>query len=676
MLFLKEKQNGIKQKGFKTMKRYKRSLLLSAAFMLIFTMVFIGNVKAEEINTNTYSYEWKADSLVIGRSQVEKSFYVPQNMKPYNFVISLKLRPSPTLVKELSSLSILVNNNKAYSIMLDKLDHSGILNVKVPDYFIYKGGNSIVVKGFLKSTRDKCEINDEVNWVTVEKTSSFSFNYSRTDSTAISGIFDGTYYCDGVKGEVGITLPDTLSASNYSQISSLSALIGFIHKNRETEVNIRTFRYSQLDKVDKETIVTGTAEQIKTFNKALLTEEQWKKAEESGYIAIRKIGIKNHFIVIASKEEELERFCRILENKSSLSQIEGKDYVLDNDKIVSEKEFDRNFSLHALGYGNASQAGSGTKEFNYYFTIPAKKTLTANSKIAFVYNYSSLADYNKGYVTAAVNSENLMSKNLAKDKVQDEIELTIREKDFDSTGFNISLKFNLRPEAENCTAQGYDDIWVAIDSLKSNFKLELQDRTKYSLLNSQGLLQALNGKLEGSIAVDSYNNLSPDSISKISSYLGKVSQGVNMLLIKESEDNANTSGAIIGLTDSPLIKTVKDKLRIPISDTGEFVNKDLFIQNTPSLGAIGLTLRDQRLVIAASDKTQLNSTIQNYLEAVSSKDIVILKDGKIIASFGEEPVTEGKASETIKRNYNMVYGLMVLLGASICIFILYYKKVK
>jgi hypothetical protein len=658
------------------MKRYKRNLLLFISFIFIFTMLFIRSTKAEDINTNVYRYEWKDDSLVSGSNQIGKTFYVPENMNCYNFIISLKIKQSPTLIKDISSILILINNTKVYSIIMDKIDANGIVTVKVPDYLIYKGGNSIVVKVFLKSTAEKCEINNDVNWVVVEKTSSFSFNYSRTDSADISDIFDDTYYFNGSKGEVNITLPDDLTGSNYSQISSISALLGFMHKNKETDVSIRNFKFSELNSVNKETVVIGTIDQIKAFNKDLLKDEEWRNAEESGYIAIRKIGMKNHFIVIVSNEAQLETLCRILAHKSSLSQIKGKDYVLNKDKIVNESEFNINPSLNSLGYENSSQAGNGTKEFSYYFTIPSKKTLTIDNKLTFVYNYSSLIDYDNGYLTVAINGENLISKKFVKDKLQDKIEVTIPEKYFDYTGFNISLKFNLKLEVEKCTDQSYEDVWVTIDSINSNFKLELKDRTKYSLFNSQGLLQNSNGYVDGNIEVDSFNNLLIDSICQISSYLGRVSQGVNKLYINESKDNKTPSGAIFSLTASPIIKTVNDNLRIPISDNGEFVSKDLFTQNTPSLGAIEVTLNGDKLVITASDKDQLNNTIQKYSAVTSSKDTVILKDGKIIDYFGEVKVPTDKKLGAIKTNYEIILALVVLLGASISIFILYYIKVK
>lgn len=673
MLFSKGKQNGIKQKGFEIMKNCKKILLL-ISFIFIFAMLFVNNIKAQDMKINTYSYEWKDDSLVLGSYPVQKTFYIPENMDCNNAVISLKIKQSPTLVKDLSSVSILVNNTKVYSIMMDKVDNSGIIKVKVPDYLIYKGSNTIVVKGFLKSTHEKCEINNDVNWFVIEKTSTFSFNYIRRDSTDISGIFDDTYYPHGAKGEVYISLPDTLIKSNYSQISTISALSGFIHKNQQTDLNINTLKYSQLNKTDKETIVLGTADQLQAFDKTLLTDGEWKAAKENGYIAIRKIGLKNHFIIITSNDSQLEILCRILQNKLSLSQIKGTDYIPDKNKIVNENKYNINPDLNELGYENSSLAGNGIKEFDYYFSIPAKKTLTANNKISFVYNYSSLVDYNTGSVTVAVNGENLMSRNFAKGKVQDKLEFTIPEKYFEYTGFNISLKFNLVPDVERCTVKSYQDAWVTIDSADSNLKLELKDRTKYSLLNSQGLLQDANGCVDGNIAVDSYNNLTIDSICKMSSYLGRVSQGVNKLLINESKGSTASGSCIFSLTTSPIIKTVNKYLRIPVSDKGELVNKDLFIQNTPSLGAVEITLNGNKLVIMASDKDQLNATINNYSQTSGPDDTAVLKDGKILNYFGQVKVSANKTVQTISRNYSIISAAVVLLIAMIIIFAIYYFK--
>lgn len=695
MLFLKEKQNGIKQKGFKVMKVYKKIILVPILFIVIFIMSFSKTVKADSLKSNVYSYTWQEDTLLSGSEKIGKTFYVPENMKSSNFVISLKIKQSPTLIKDLSSISVSVNNTKVYSIMMDKMNVNGELTIKVPDYLINKGENSIVINGFLKSTREKCEYNNDVNWVLIEKKSSFSFDYSRTDSTYIRDIFDNTYYSDGKRAEVNLVLPNKLVDYNYSQVSSVSTLIGFAHKNKELNVDINPLKYSDLNNLDKESIVIGTAEQVRGLDKGLLTDEEWKNAEENGYIAIRKIGKKNHFLIITSTEEQLETLCRILSTKSSLAQIKENNYILDKSKVVNEKEFNESQSLKDLGYESTSQVGNGIKEFNYYLTIPASKTLTNENKVSLAYSYSNLVDYENGYVNVEINGENILSKKFVLEKAQDTIEFSIPEEYFDNTAFNISIKFNLRPSAEYCTSQSHEDVWVKIDSDNSKLNLDLKDRDKYSLNNSQGILQDLNGMVQGRILVDSYDNLSVDSISKISYYLGKLSQGVDGLYIdsdgentkdsnntensddKETENNKdeNNNKAIFALTTSEAIKDIKDDLIIPISDNGEFIEKNLFIQNTSSLGAIELT-SNNTLLITASDRDQLNNTIKKYPEVASNKGAVIIEDGRVIDYFEEVKNKNKKITALEKVNYNIVIALVVLVGAVSLIYIIYYKKVK
>lgn len=150
-------------------------------------------------------------------------------MKVYDFVISLKIKQSPTLVEDLSSISILVNNTMVDSITMDKLSSDGILTTKVSSHLFHDGMNSIAIKGFLKSTRERCEINDEINWVIIEKDSSLSFKYSRVDSKHIKDIFDSTYYSNGLIGETNMVLPDDL------KVTSMSALVAFVHKDKPTK---------------------------------------------------------------------------------------------------------------------------------------------------------------------------------------------------------------------------------------------------------------------------------------------------------------------------------------------------------------------------------------------------------------------------------------------------------
>lgn len=682
------------------MKVYKKIILLPILFILIFTMSFSKTAGADSLKLNVYSYTWEEDTLLSGSEKIGKTFYVPENIKSSNFIISLKIKQSPTLIKDLSSVSVSVNNTKVYSIMMDKINDKGELTIKVPEYLINKGENSIVINGFLKSTREKCEYNNDVNWIIIEKNSSFSFDYSRIDSTYIKDIFDNTYYSDGKRAEVNLVLPNELSDYNYSQISSVSTLIGFAHKNKELNVDINLIKYSDLNNLDKESILLGTVEQVRTLDKKLLTDEEWKNAEENGYIAIRKIGKKNQFLIITSTEEQLETLCRILSTKSSLAQIKESNYILDKSKVVNEKEFNENPSLKDLGYESTSQVGNGIKEFNYYLTIPASKTLTNENKVSLAYSYSNLVDFDNGYVNVEINGENILSKKFPIEKTQDTIEFSIPEKYFDNTAFNISIKFNLRPSAEYCTSQSHEDVWAQIDSDNSKLNLALKDRDKYSLNNSQGILQDLNGMVQGRILVDSYDNLSVDSICKFSYYLGKLSQGVNSLYIdsngvnnkdsndiknsnddkeaESSKDNnnaRNSNKAIFALTTSQVIKGIKDDLIVPISDSGEFVEKDLFIQNTSSLGAIELT-SNNTLLITASDRDQLNNTIKKYPETTSNKRAVIIKDGEIIDYFEEVNMENQKNTASEKVNYNIVIASVVLVGAVSLIYIIYYKKVK
>lgn len=657
------------------MNKYKKilSLMLAIFFAMLPMQSF---VKAQTASPNTYNYKWKDNSIVIGSNSIEKTFYVPQNMNHNNFIISLKIKQSPTLVKDLSSVSILVNNTQVHSAMMSEVDVNGMITVGVPNDLIHKGENSISIRGFLKSTREKCELNDEINWVVIEKGSYFGFNFTREESSSVGNIFDGTYYSNGLDGEVYLAFPDNLTKENYSQMASISALTGFIHKNKEVNVEIKPIKYSEVNAIDKETIIVGTSTQVKAWNKDILAEEDWKGIEENGGILLRKIGLKNHFIAIVSNEAQLELLCKTLQNKSILNQVSGAGYVLSDSKVTNEKEFNTNPTLNALGYEDVTQMGNGIKKFNYYFSIPMKKTLTKDNKLSFNYNYSSLVDFDNAYVNVSINGENLLTKNLNKDALQSKLEFSIPERYFEYSGFNVSLEFNLRPNQERCSSKSHEDAWVTIDSMNSKMKLDLKDREKYSLINSGGLFQNDNGYVDGSIVADSYKNLTASSICNISLTLGKTSQGVSKLILSEASKDKAKHGGIISLTTSPIIKDINSSLRIPVSESGRFENKDLFIQNTPSLGSIQLTSNGESIVFIASDSKQLISTVNAYSKTSSFDDTVILKDGKIIESFGKAEKLQESVLDKTNKNYTVIIASGVVLIATAVIYILYRKKIK
>lgn len=657
--FLNEKPNGIKQKGFEKMKRIKRIFAIYIIFIMIAMILPIYNISASPIKYNSYRYKWENDDLIQGTSQIGKNFYITENMQAFNMNLFLKLKPSPTLIGDLSSISVLINDTVVHSVMIKDLDINGGLKLEVPEHLIYKGDNTLTIRGFLKSTREKCEINPDINWVIIEKGSLYSFDYDRVEGAEISNIFEDTYYSNGIKGEVNIAIPDKLIESNYSQIASISALIGSIHKNKEIDTNIKLIDYSKLNLLDKEAILIGTADQVKAFNKDLLTDKAWGLAKENGYIAIRKIGDINHFILIASNEEQLEILNKVLQNKSSRKQIKNKDYVLDKNKIVQVRDFNKMPLLSDLGYESSSQIGRGIKEFNYYFTIPANKTLTPANKLSFTYNHSALSEADNGYVTVEINGENILSKDLSGQLTEDRIEFTIPDKYFKYTGFNIALKFNLKPKVENCASETFKNVWVGVDSLNSKFNLDIEDREEYSLLNSYGTLQDENGYLDGNIMVDSYDMISLDDISKIALYLGRVSQGVNKLRVMSQDDTGEDRGAVFSLNTNP-------------------IPQELFIQNTKLLGFISISPDNRRLLISGTDAGQLGKAISKYQDVISPNKSVVLQDGEVIDYFNDIVTNDHviEEAEGFIIETDIMLALAVMLGFVVIAFIIYYRKIK
>lgn len=658
--FSSEKLNGIKQKGFEMMEKIKRVLAVLIIFMMIVMILPVYNISASVIKPNNYRYKWTDDDLIRGSLQIGKTFYVTENMQPSNMNISLKLKPSPTLMGDLSSVSVLLNDRVIHSVMIDDLNIDEGLNITVEDHLISKGDNSLVIKGFLKSTREKCEINPDINWVIIEKGSLFSFDYKRVESTVISNIFEDTYYSNGVKGEINLAIPDKLTESNYSQIASLSALIGFIHKNKEVDTDIKLVNYSNLDALNKEAIVIGTSDQIKSFNKDLLTDKEWDMAKENGYIAIRKIGDTSHFILIVSDEEQLGTLIKILQNKSSRKQMKTKSYVLDKSKLVQIREFNKMPLLSELGYESSSQVGRGIKVFNYYFTIPANKSLTPSNKLSFAYNYSALSEDDNGYVTVGINGENILSKKLSGELQEDKIEFTIPDKYFKYTGFNIDLKFNLKPKTENCVGETFENVWVGVDSLSSKFNLDTEDRKEYSLLSSYGTLQDENGYLDGHIVVDSYDIIAPADISKIALYLGRVSQGVNKLRIINTDNNGEDKGAIFTLNTNP-------------------IPQELFIKNTKSLGFISMASDNRTLLISGTDRGQLGGAVRKYQEVISPNTSVVLQDGEVIDYFNDGVINDYNTVEEADGfiiEADIMLALATMLGFVVIAFAIYYRKIK
>lgn len=650
-------QNGIKQKGFENMKKIKIFIYT----IILFTLLPVPYTMANPVEESTYSHKWEEDELIGGFSQISKTFYIADNMDVSDFNISLKIKPSPTLVGDLSSISVLLNGLEIDSLLIKDLDSSEPLIIKVPATSIHKGQNTLSIKGFLKSTRERCEINPDINWLIIEKDSYFKFDYLRTPGKYLNDIFDSTYYFDGLEGQINIIVADKLAEENYSQISSLSALLGWVNKNKGEDLKIKTLRYSEIEGLAKESIIIGTPDQLKSLDESLFTDKIWEAGAKQGLIALRQIANKRHFIIMTSNNDQLGVLNQTLGKKSSLAQMKTETYILDENKMVKNKEFNTNPSLKELGYETVSQVGNGIKDFNYYFTIPASKTLTDDNKLSFAYNYSSLSDLDEAYVIASINGEKFLTKELSKESTKGTLEFSIPEQYYDYTGFNINLSFNLKPNVENCVTQTFENVWIRIDSDNSRFDLDLKNRQEYTLLSSYGLLQNEDGYLDGNISLDNLNEISLDNISNFSSHIGRLSQGINGLYINPISDDDRNGG---------VVWSIQGNLEVPGGD---------FIQNNKSLGSISISPSNNKLLIKGTNREQLNKTIESYPHVINRDRMLILQDGKVI-----EYAKLDESHKDISENYlenrkpqkEIILALMVLLIFTFTVFILYYKKVK
>ena len=627
--------------------------------MILLIILPVLPVSATTTNKEVYRYTWKDDELISDFNQTNQSFYLSDNMDSSSLKISLGITPSPTLVKDLSSISILLNGIEVHSVLIGDLDPNQPLSIEVPGNKINAGRNNLAIKGFLKSTRERCEINPDINWLIIEEGSFYKLDYKRLESDYIKEIFENTCYLDGEKAEVNIVVPDRLNKQNYSQVSSLSALLGWANKNKADGISIKTFGYNAIGNLKRESIIIGTPDQLKSFNDKLFTEKEWQEAKEKGMLAIRKIGGQKHYIVMTSNHDQLELVNKTLQNKILLAQIKTKTYLLDSKQADYLKGFNTSPSLKELGYETTSQVGNGLKTFDYYFAIPANKTLTSDNMFSFAYNYSQLSDLDDAYVIVAINGEKVLSQKLSSENGEGKLKFSIPERYFEYAGFNLSLQFNLKPKLENCVTETFENVWIRVDSEESQFKIDLENRKEYSLLTSHGLIQDDNGYLQGSIDLDEYKGISLDSICDISAYLGKVSLGVKGLYMEETSDEGSKSRVLFTLnTDHQLAEVVK---------------------NSKSLSIIATPLDQNQLLIAATNYGQLNQAIKNYSKLTGPSNMLILQDGEVIESIDLKQDNKKVEAKQLKEKgieKDIVIALVLLLVFTIFTFAIYYRKVK
>lgn len=646
----------------------KRKLYFTSLIVLFLWLIPAYKASAAD---QMYRVEWADDVVLYGQEQHVKNFYVPQNTEVKDAELNLDYEISPTLIKEISSISILVNGREVHSQILS---NENKVKLTIDKKLLKKGTNSLAIRTFLKSTKEDCEKNNEINWLVLKNQSNLKVPLKRAQSKAVNDIFENTYQLNETKATVSIVGPEKMSVFNYQQLTNVAAQVGYQNRGKEIKPDIKLYTYDELEEVKNEAIVIGSSEQLqKKFPEAIKSDDL-DDYNENGSILLRTVDNNQYFFLVTDTNEQLKLLNQTLSDSQLMKQLDREEYFLKQDNILNDPiDFD-SVTLADLGYETNTQQGDTTYTFDYFLSLPGNKKIGKNNQLTFKYSYPAALVEEDANVLVTINGQEQLTKKISKEKDADELTFTIPEQFTDYSRLNLTLTFNLNPKIAKCLWRQDYKGWVKMDAEESQLLLDIKNRADYSLATSHGLAEDEHGILNEELHIDSFKHIEMASIIKLAQYFGEMSQGVKKFSVVESSEDeaARSAKMIVGLNQSHLVKDLNEHLQLPISKDNYFKHDDLFIQSHSALAAIQLTNNHEQLVISSNDKKQLNTAIEQYVSMQSLDQAVVIQHNDMIYAQKNREEVAHQLKHTVFTK-ELIYSFIILLiGLFILGFI--YKK--
>ncbi|MGG7060413.1 cellulose biosynthesis cyclic di-GMP-binding regulatory protein BcsB, partial [Clostridium tertium] len=154
----------------------------------------------------------------------------------------------------------------------------------------------------------------------------------------------------------------------------------------------------------------------------LLTDDEKNKLKESCIIKQTNSIFnkdKKMIIIIANKEELLEKASRIISSDELLKNLNTDSMTINEDTDVDDlnKKISSNrVYLKDLGYDNIIEKGPFSQETIIDLNVPKNKVVTNGSKIKFNIRYAQNLDFERSLATVYINEIPIGSKKLSKEK--------------------------------------------------------------------------------------------------------------------------------------------------------------------------------------------------------------------------------------------------------------------
>ncbi|MGX7418135.1 cellulose biosynthesis cyclic di-GMP-binding regulatory protein BcsB [Carnobacterium gallinarum] len=686
------------------MKRWLANCLAIVIVLVAWPVIVQGAETSPKDDTNTFITKFQnTDSSLTGISSTTNLYFQVLdywNVDRVNLNIDYKV--SQLTKADVSSITFSINGAKFYSFRPngDGVEKESI-DLEIPKELLKIGANTLKIEGSIETTdsEDVCRITETpADWLHVYKGSNVGVIYTKTEMEPKIQDFNKRFggMDSVVQKEVAILVPEKATETELE--TSVYALSGYAKANQQDDQQIPVGTLNDKELAGKSLVVLiAEYGNLPEEYKAQIDANQVKN---DAVIQLIKKDQQAVLVITSSNKTALVKAGRYVSNQELMSETQEQQKVVTDktDTTTSHLKIDEEFQLTPTG---DELKGPFHQEQTYFMTLPANRSLAANSQVNVAFRYAQNLNFDRSLMTVSIAGVPIGSKKLSKDFAEGDTASFNLPTDLDVSGnFAVTISFDLEIPNLPCTPAQGQTPWAYI-SPESMMTVNTKDRTDLLFQNypfpflKDGSFNQVAVVLPKKMNTDYYR-----SMTNIFNLLGKYAQDntgeVEFFPSSASKNELKESNIITfgSALDNELIQSINDKLYFKYDEAGKgFVsNEKLSIEseygqqigtgqliNSPFLSGNGflvLTGATPQSVYLASKEIATQEKVKTHEGDAFTVD----KDNRInsyrfkkVADIDEHKSFIDKAKE---QSDLLVYlGLVGLLLASIIVaLVLVFKK--
>lgn len=444
------------------MKRdlYDYKIILMAVLILF---IFLKPALAEEkqisiIEKNNgdleYTYRVNKDIELRGVSAESKWYFeVDKELEVTDFTFNLFLRLNELIKKDISYITVYMNNIPVRTMKLKDKDDELIKNFKIDiqKSLINTGYNELKVKTNSRISDSPCNDDKNIaNWVVIDKKSNYIIGYSKkTLYDKISDFpkpFIGKYK-DESNG-IGVMIPEKYTED---EIAAALTLIAHMKEYKKAYAPKTTlFRYGEEEISNFESIIyIGNFNFVPDqFKNSVQVNENLNRNDANIYRTVLENSKRPVLLILSDNGKSLINAVKALNNDDLKAQMTNRYISLQRDfnTKIKEEKIDDYIHLKELGLNGIEVKGRNQQVTSIGIKIPFNEVLADESNINLKLRYSDNIDYEKSMVSIYINGKPVGSKKLERDKRDlDEFKVYIPKELRRNYYYDIRVVFELIP---------------------------------------------------------------------------------------------------------------------------------------------------------------------------------------------------------------------------------------